>query len=71
MRDSQKLYQNQALAATVSLFQRGMSLNEGPYFHRGMSLSGQLAGLSQGMIVTPDPARLRTIEQVEVFLQGP
>ena len=35
-----------------------------------MSLSGQRAGHPQGMIVTLDTARLRTIEQVEAFIQG-
>ena len=35
-----------------------------------MSLNGQRAGHPQGMIVTLDTARLRTIEQVEAFLQG-
>ncbi len=35
-----------------------------------MSLNGQRAGHPQGMIVALDTARLRTIEQVEAFLQG-
>lgn len=35
-----------------------------------MSLSGQRAGHPQGMIVTLDTARLRTIEQVQAFMQG-
>ena len=35
-----------------------------------MSLSGQRAGHPQGMIVTLDTARLRTMEQVEAFMQG-